>query len=146
MLAESLTEEDRLPEQVRVVIEVPRGSFIKWDSEGGIDFISPLPCPFNYGSAPDHRGDDGDPADVVVLGSRRSRHATDMLPVVGRVRFIDQGVRDDKWICTDRAVRRRHRLALTSFFWLYAMPKRALGLLTRKGPSRYEGLQLRQQD
>jgi hypothetical protein len=31
-----------------VVIEVPRGSFVKRGSSGSIDFISPLPCPFNY--------------------------------------------------------------------------------------------------
>jgi inorganic pyrophosphatase len=38
--------------EVDVVIEVPRGSFIKRGSTGHVDFISPLPCPFNYGSRP----------------------------------------------------------------------------------------------
>lgn len=40
------------PPEVEVVIEIPRGSFLKRGSTGHIDFISPLPCPFNYGSLP----------------------------------------------------------------------------------------------
>jgi inorganic pyrophosphatase len=44
------------PPEVEVVIEVPRGSFLKRRSTGHIDFISPLPCPFNYGSVPIYLG------------------------------------------------------------------------------------------
>jgi inorganic pyrophosphatase len=40
------------PPEIEVVIEVPRGSFLKRGSTGHVDFISPLPCPFNYGSVP----------------------------------------------------------------------------------------------
>ena len=40
------------PPEVEVVIEVPRGSFLKRGSSGRIDFISPLPCPYNYGAVP----------------------------------------------------------------------------------------------
>jgi len=40
------------PPDVEVVIEVPRGSFLKRGSSGHIDFVSPLPCPFNYGAVP----------------------------------------------------------------------------------------------
>ena len=40
------------PPELEVVIEIPRGSFLKRGSSGRIDFVSPLPCPFNYGSAP----------------------------------------------------------------------------------------------
>ncbi len=40
---------DNTPE-VEEVIEVPRGSFVKRGSRGEFDFLSPLPCPFNYGS------------------------------------------------------------------------------------------------
>ena len=35
---------------VEVVIEIPRWSFLKRGSSGRIDFVSPLPCPFNYGA------------------------------------------------------------------------------------------------
>src|SRR5947207_7598111 len=60
----------REPPEVEVVIEVPRGSFLKRGSTGHVDFISPLPCPFNYGSVPSHIGQEGDLVDALVLGSR----------------------------------------------------------------------------
>jgi inorganic pyrophosphatase len=56
------------PPEVEVVIEVPRFSFLKRGSTGRIDFISPLPCPFNYGSVPTHVGMEGDLLDALVLG------------------------------------------------------------------------------
>jgi inorganic pyrophosphatase len=33
--------------ELEVVIEIPRGSFLKRGSSGQIDFVSPLPCPYN---------------------------------------------------------------------------------------------------
>jgi inorganic pyrophosphatase len=53
-----------------VLIEVPRGSFVKRGSTGVVDFVSPLPCPFNYGSVPQYLGLEGDLLDAVVLGPR----------------------------------------------------------------------------
>ena len=44
------------PPEIEVVIEIPRGSFLKRGSTGHIDFVSPLPCPFNYGSVPSDLG------------------------------------------------------------------------------------------
>lgn len=32
------------------------GSFIKRDGHGKVEFLSPLPCPVNYGSVVDSRG------------------------------------------------------------------------------------------
>ncbi len=58
------------PPEVDVVIEVPKGSFLKRGSTGHIDFVSPLPCPFNYGSVPKYLGLEGDLLDAVVLGPR----------------------------------------------------------------------------
>lgn len=49
------------------MIEIPRGSFRKRGSTGYIDFVSPLRCPFNYGSAPTHLGLEGNLLDAVVL-------------------------------------------------------------------------------
>ena len=46
--------------EVDVVIEVARGGFVKRGSSGRVDFISPWPCPFNYGSVPTLLGLDGD--------------------------------------------------------------------------------------
>jgi inorganic pyrophosphatase len=124
------------PASIDVVVEVPRGSFIKWGADGGVDFVSPFPCPFDYGSAPAFCAPDGDPADAVLLGGGRGRGWRGRLPVVGRVRFVDGGQRDDKWVCSARGLERRHRLALIGFFRVYALAKRWTG----RGPARFEGL------
>jgi len=58
------------PIELDVVVEVPRGSFLKRGSTGKVDFISPVPCPFNYGSVPQYLGREGDLLDAVVLGPR----------------------------------------------------------------------------
>ena len=58
------------PPEIDVVIEVPRGSFLKRGYGGRIDFVSPLPCPFNYGAAPAYLGLEGDLLDALVLGPR----------------------------------------------------------------------------
>ncbi|MFY0541612.1 hypothetical protein [Nannocystis pusilla] len=44
-----------LPEigaRCRVKIEYPRWSVVKRRSDGSVDFVSPLPCPYNYGHVP----------------------------------------------------------------------------------------------
>lgn len=111
-------------------------SFIKWGADGGVDFVSPVPCPFNYGSAVGVPGADGDPADIVWLGPRRRRGSRARVPVVAVVRFTDRGIRDDKWVCSERPLRRRDRAALQVFFEVYALLKRVAG----RGPSAFEGL------
>ena len=57
------------PIELDAVVEVPRGSFLKRGSTGKVDFISPVPCPFNYGSVPQYLGQEGDLLDAVVLRS-----------------------------------------------------------------------------
>ena len=42
-----------------IVVEVPRGSFIKRTPSGEVDFVAPLPSPFNYGSVPAVQAADG---------------------------------------------------------------------------------------
>ena len=54
--------------EVVVVVEVPRGGRVKRAADGSIDYVSPLACPFNYGSAPDLPSADGEPHDAFVLG------------------------------------------------------------------------------
>lgn len=123
-----------------LVVEVPRFSFVKWGADGGVDFVSPVPCPFNYGSVPDTAGPDGDPADVLWLGPRQVRGTRARRPVVAVVRFVDQGLPDDKWVCADGPLRRRDRLALAAFFRAYAFAKRVTG----RGPSRFGGVEAAQ--
>ena len=68
----SVLELSSEPPEVEVVIEIPRGSFVKRGSTGHIDFISPFPCPFNYGSVPNFLGLEGDLLDALILGPRLS--------------------------------------------------------------------------
>src|SRR5882757_6733993 len=89
------------PPEVEVVIEVPRGSFLKRGSTGHIDFISPLPCPFNYGSVPSHLGLEGDLLDAVVLGPRLPLGAQRRVRAWGAVILTDRGMTDEKLICSD---------------------------------------------
>ena len=57
----------RFPEQLEVLIDTPRGSFVKRRDDGSVDFVWPLPSPFNYGSVPDTLAPDGDREDAIVL-------------------------------------------------------------------------------
>ncbi len=118
---------DPTPAPLPVVIEVPRGSFVKWGAEGGVDFLSPVPCPFNYGSFPGLRGADGDPLDALVLGRPLRRGRTLSCAVVGRVRFVDDGVQDDKWICLppgrNQTPSQAELVAVRGFFSVYAAVK-----------------------
>jgi hypothetical protein len=84
---------------VEVIIDVPLGGFVKRKDDGAIDFVSPAPCPFNYGSVPDTRSGYGDRLDAVVLGPRLPRGARVRVNVVARVRFTDAGQDYPKLIC-----------------------------------------------
>ena len=123
-------------------IEVSRGGFIKWGADGRVDFVSPVPCPFNYGSVPTMMAEDGDPLDVIVLGPKRQRGSQGSLPVQGRVRFVDSGSRDDKWICSAAPISTRDRLMLMAFFAAYVRIKQIRGFVLGKKSSRLEGLEI----
>ena len=131
-----------IPDEIDVVIEVPKGGFIKRRDDGSVDFVSPAPCPFNYGSVPDTRSGDGDRLDALVLGPRLSRGTRVRTKVVGWVRFTDAGQDDPKLIGSDRPLTRVDRAKITAFFTVYA---RAKGLVNRwrgkAGPTRYGGLE-----
>jgi inorganic pyrophosphatase len=108
---------------MRVIVEVPRWTRTKYHHDGTVDYTSPLPCPFNYGSVPETVAPDGDPEDAIVLGPRRARGALiDGSPSL-RVRFLDDGIADDKWVFGTPTL--PDRLALSAFFRLYAVLKRA---------------------
>ena len=128
---------------VRVLIETPKGSFLKRDSRGRIDFVSPLPCPFNYGSVEGTRAADGEPVDALVLGPRLPRGTTVVAHVLGRARFVDAGEPDDKWLCAleERELRAAERRSITRFFRVYALVKRAANARRRPGgPTAFSGL------
>jgi inorganic pyrophosphatase len=124
-----------LAPEVDVVIEVPRGSFLKRGSTGQVDFISPLPCPFNYGSVPNYLGLEGDLLDAVVLGPRLPLGAQVRVKAWGAVILTDRGMTDDKLICSDHPLKPSERRNVLRFFHFYA---RCKGLLNawRRRPGR----------
>jgi inorganic pyrophosphatase len=111
---------------VEVLIEVPRGSFLKRGSTGRVDFVSPLPCPYNYGSIPTHIGLEGDLLDAVVLGPRRPFGSIVKITAWGAVTLVDRGLADDKLICSVSCPTTAERQAVLRFFRFYA---RCKGLL-----------------
>ena len=130
-----------LPRRVRVVIDTPRLGFLKRRDDGAIDFVSPLPSPFNYGSVPGTSGTDGDCIDAIVLGPRLPRGAEVERDLVAVARFVDAGVPDPKWICADRPLGVADRALIAIFFALYVRLKRVLNAARgRTGTTVYDGL------
>ena len=120
------------PLEVEVVIEVPRGSFLKRGSSGRIDFVSPLPCPYNYGAVPTHLGLEGDLLDALVLGPRRPYGTRLRLKAWGAVMLIDRGLMDDKLICSEVAPSAAERERVLRFFRFYARCKALLNRWRRR--------------
>jgi len=125
---------------LEVVIEIPRGSFMKRGSTGQLDFISPLPCPFNYGSVYDYIGLEGDLLDAVVLGPRLRRGTRVTVQACGAVILTDRGMTDDKLICSHQAVGSRQRWLILLFFSCYAKCKGVLNFFRgRRGRNACDG-------
>lgn len=119
------------------MIEVPRGSFVKRGSSGRIDFVSPLPCPFNYGAVPTHLGLEGDLLDALVLG-KRLRYGTRLrVRAWGAVTLTDRGMSDDKLVCSQIEPSEAECRQVLRFFHLYAKCKGLLNLWRRR-PGRNE--------
>ena len=133
-------EAETSPPVVEVVIEIPRGSFLKRGSDRSVDFVSPLPCPFNYGSIHQYIGGEGDYLDAVVLGPRLSAGSTVVINAYGAVGLSERFMYDDKLICATEPITAKQRAAVLRFFHLYARCKGVLNILRRRrGRSRCEG-------
>ncbi len=127
-------------EPITVIIDVPRGSFIKRGDDGTVDFVYPLPCPFNYGHIPGTKAEDGDAADAVVLGKRLPLGSTSTVRLRGRVDFIDAGRADPKWICAEKPLSRSQRIQVACFFQVYAVAKLLINRIRgKRGATRYLG-------
>lgn len=120
------------PIDVEVVIEVPRGSFLKRGSTGSIDFVSPLPCPFNYGAVPTLLGLEGDLLDALVLGPRLPHGMRLRVKAWGAVTLTDRGLSDDKLICCEHRPSAAEVDAVLRFFHFYARCKGLLNLWRRR--------------
>jgi inorganic pyrophosphatase len=123
-----VTTSREFPTELEVQIDTARGGFVKRRDDGRVDFVSPLPCPFNYGSVPETRASDGDREDAIVLGGRLSRGSRVRMPVLARVRFLDGGVPDHKWVCGMQITKADLR-AIHWFFRVYGQAKRLLNML-----------------
>ena len=118
--------------EVDVVIEVPRGSFLKRGATGHVDFVSPLPCPFNYGSVPIYVGLEGDLLDALVLGPRLALGARLRVKAWGAITLTDRGMSDDKLVCTDQPLTATERRNVLRFFHFYAKCKGLLNVWRRR--------------
>jgi inorganic pyrophosphatase len=133
---------DRIPSEVEVLIEVPRGSFVKREAGRGVEYVSPLPCPFDYGCVPDLPGADGDPLDVVLLGGRHPAGTRLRARVWAVVRFEDDGAADDKLVCGPCPPDAAELARVERFFRLYAHPRRWMNLARgRRGRTRFVGIE-----
>ena len=133
------------PQVVRVVVEVPKGGFVKRDAQGRVDYVSPLPSPFNYGAIPDLPSEDGEGLDALVLGGRRPRGWSGDVPVRARVRFLDCDQVDDKIVCSEHPVSRLERWAVVGFFIAYGWGKRLKRPSMRSGYGGWEWLDRNQE-
>jgi inorganic pyrophosphatase len=118
--------------EVEVLIEVPRGSFLKRGSTGHIDFVSPLPCPFNYGCVPLYVGMEGDLLDALVLGPRLPLGTRLRVRAWDAITLTDRGMQDDKLVCSERPLTPSQRRNVLRFFHFYAGCKGLLNMWRRR--------------
>ncbi|MFQ5823740.1 MAG: inorganic diphosphatase [bacterium] len=100
---------------INVVIEIPAGTTAKWEvtkpnralkwdfKEGKPRIVNYLGYPGNYGMVPKtllpkELGGDGDPLDVIVLGSAVPRGSVVKAKLIGVLKLLDGGEQDDKLI------------------------------------------------
>ncbi|WP_406658238.1 inorganic diphosphatase [Methanolobus sp. ZRKC2] len=129
---------------MKIVIETPKYSFLKYRKEGSqfkTEFFSPIPTLFNYGFVDGSLSEDGMEEDVVVIGPRMHQGTVlERSHFDGVVRFVDDGMRDDKHIIhVDGAF----PIGMFSFYFrLYAMFKFFLYLALKGKMSRcrFEGI------
>ncbi len=97
---------DHLPQTVNCIIEIPKGSKVKYElhKQSGlikVDRIlfSSVQYPANYGFIPKTYCEDRDPLDVLVLGQEPVVPLCVMrAKIIGVMRMQDQGEEDDKLI------------------------------------------------
>lgn len=131
-LAAARTADLTEPVAVEVVIEVPRGSPLKRGSTGRIDFVSPLPCPYNYGAVPSHLGLEGDLLDALVLGPRLRYGSRLSTTAWCAITLTDRGLSDDKLVCSMHPPSPAELRNVLRFFQFYARCKGLLNLCRRR--------------
>jgi inorganic pyrophosphatase len=137
------TADGDLPAVVEVRIEVAAGGFAQRAADGRVQRVSPLPCPFNYGSVPGTVAPDGDPFDAIVLGRALPSGHRSVWTVHGVVRFIDEGVEDPKLVCGPSPPTAADLARLRLFFDSYARLKSTWARMRGRPPCAHLGYESR---
>ena len=117
---------------MKIIIETPKFGFVKRKDNGSIDYISPIPSLFNYGSVPNTEGADGDREDAILLGRRRKFDEVIEADVQGVVKFWDKGEYDPKHILGEKPPIFTERVVLRLFFGVFSLAKKLLNFARRK--------------
>lgn len=105
-LLHDITPGDNVPNEIKVIIEIPKGSHNKYEINKENNLVeldranySDAPYPFDYGFVPQTLWDDGDALDVLVLTTYPLPSLTlvNARPV-GIMEMIDEGESDHKII------------------------------------------------
>jgi inorganic pyrophosphatase len=120
---------DATAPEVEVIIEVPRGSHLKRSSSGRVSFVSPLPCPYNYGCVPAYVGLEGDLLDALVLGPRLALGTRIRIRAWGAIVLTDRGMTDDKLVCSLQRPTRSQCERVLRFFRFYARCKAVMNFV-----------------
>jgi inorganic pyrophosphatase len=119
---------------MKVVIETSKYSFFKYNRSGDHYkkvFFSPVPTIFNYGYIEGVKGADGMEVDAVVLGPRiKQGTVIDFSRCYGVVRFVDDSVKDDKYLFYISGYRSPYILSF--YFRIYAIFKRFIYLISEQ--------------
>lgn len=98
---------DNAPQEVNVVIEIPRGCGNKYEFDKDsamivLDRVQPttMKQPYDYGFVPQTLSDDGDPIDALVIIDEPLFPGV-VVParVIGLLKMVDDGDEDEKLVC-----------------------------------------------
>ncbi len=125
---------DEAPEIFQAVIEIPKGSKIKYelDKQTGLIRVdrvlySSVIYPANYGFIPQTLGDDDDPLDVLVLMQEQVAPLSILRArPIGLMEMVDQGQSDEKIICIHV-----DDPAFNGFYHIWELPDHTLRELKR---------------
>ncbi len=113
---------------------------MKREAGVGVEFISPVPCPFNYGCIPEVIAEDGDPVDALVLGPRVAAGERVATTAWMRLRFVDDGAVDDKLVCGPWPPTAREQAQIERFFSVYGVARTLMNRVRGRGAARSLGL------
>lgn len=108
---------DEVPKVVNIVVEIPKGSNVKYELDKDTGLISldrflhsAVYYPGDYGFLPRTHCDDGDPLDVIVITNTALVPGTvARAKILGVIKMIDGGEEDDKLIAVyDKDPRFKH--------------------------------------